>query len=403
MKKGSLKDSSKAVPHEEVKEQEEEKAAKGNHVVQVESFWKGPMTDGIPNPMVIPKDRVPTGSNRFLPLQSCINGGTFTLADRQYKSEAELLSAKRYLKAGPRTHLYYDPNKVKAAIVTCGGLCPGENVVIRELVMMLWYSYGVKEIYGVKYGYEGFWKEKDGQSCYVRLVPSLAPFLKEAPKDILAVKDIHNLGGTILASSRGGFDGDKIADALQKRGINQVYAIGGDGTHRGLLALSKILKKRKIEISLIGIPKTIDNDMPLIDKTFGFDSAVEIAMWAIQCADVEANSAEYGVGLVKVMGRTAGHIAVNASLANRDVNVCLIPEFPFDMYGPKGVLEYVIKRLKERRHCVIVAAEGASVGMRDVNLGIEKHTDASGNVIPEVYHFFHLYIGYLHVPEEGNR
>lgn len=357
---------------------------KGNGVVEVESFWKGPKTEGVPNPMVLTKDTIPIVSNRFLPINSCVPEGAFTLSDRQYKSEEKLLSAGRYLKAGPKTHLYYDPNKVRAAIVTCGGLCPGENVVVRELVMMLWYSYGVKDIYGVKYGYEGFWKIKDGKDCYVKLVPDFGPHIKNPPKDIIAVKDIHNIGGTILGSSRGGFDGERIADAIQKREINQIYAIGGDGTHRALLKLSKVFKKRGVEVTLIGIPKTIDNDMPLLDKTFGFDSAVEAAMWAIQCVDVEANSAEYGVGLIKVMGRSAGHIAMHAALANRDVNVCLLPEFPFDVYGPKGLLEYVMKRVKDRHHCVIVVAEGAALGMRDMKLGEEVRKDPSGNVIPEV-------------------
>ncbi len=353
-------------------------------LIEVESLWKGPKSDGIPNPMVMSKDNAPGISYRFLPVKSCVPEGAFTLSELQYTSETKLLKAKRYLKAGPKTHIYYDPGKVKAAIVTCGGLCPGENVVIRELVMMLWYGYGVREIFGVKYGYEGFWKkEKNGKDCYVRLVPALPPNLKEPPKDMIAVKDIHSLGGTILASSRGGFDGEKIADELEVRGINQVYAIGGDGTHRGLLALSKVLKNRGIEISLIGIPKTIDNDMPLIDRTFGFDTAVEVAMWAIHCADTEANCAEYGVGLVKVMGRSAGHIAMHAAMANRDVNICLLPEFPYDVYGPKGLLEYIMKRLKDRHHCVIVVAEGAATGMRDIKLGGTVRKDASGNILPE--------------------
>jgi 6-phosphofructokinase 1 len=295
------------------------------------------------------------------------------------------MNSQRYKKAGPKTHLYYDANNTTVAIVTCGGLCPGENVVVRELVMMLWYGYGVKEIYGVKYGYEGFYKTvEDGKDCFVKLVPELPMNIQAVPTGVIPVKDIHNLGGTILGTSRGGFDAEKIACGMVKHKINQVYAIGGDGTHRGLLALSNYLKKKKIEISLIGIPKTIDNDMPLLDKSFGFDTAVEVAMWAIQCADVEANCAEYGIGLVKVMGRSAGHIAMHASLANRDVNICLIPEFEFDVYGPKGLFEFVIKRVKDRHHCVIVAAEGAAAGMRDVQLGEEVKRDPSGNIIPEV-------------------
>ena len=192
------------------------------------------------------------------------------------------------------------------------------------------YGYKVHDIYGIKYGYEGFWKKSQDGDCYVKLIPELKKNEKLLDKHTIVVKDIHTLGGTILGSSRGGFDGEKIANAVLERGINQIYAIGGDGTHRGLLNLSKIFKKKKIEVTLVGIPKTIDNDIDIIDKTFGFDTAVEIGMWAIHCADVEANSAEYGVGLVKLMGRHAGHIAMHASLANRDVNICLIPESPFD-------------------------------------------------------------------------
>ncbi len=365
---------------------EELKADAQNRVVEVENFMKDVSDQEIPNPLVVPESqKIRSGS--FLTYKSCIPTGAFTLEGRQYRSEKELLEATRYKKAGPKAHLHYDPNKVKAAIVTCGGICPGTNAVIRELVMILWYGYGVREIYGVKYGYEGFWKITSDGDCYVKMMPDLPPNLKGIPKNIIGVKDLHNKGGTVLASSRGGFDAEKIVEALQTRGINQVYAIGGDGTHRGLLALSKVLKQRKIEVSLIGIPKTIDNDMPIIDKTFGFDTAVEVAMWAIQCADVEANSAEYGVGLVKVMGRYAGHIAMHASLANRDVNICLIPESPFDVYGPKGLMEYVMKRLRERHHCVIVVAEGVGTAMRDVKLEKTGVRDPSGNIIPPVRHF----------------
>ena len=361
-----------------------------NRIIEVETFCRADETEEIVNPMVRANGGGIRSVGGFLPEDSCIPAGTFTLKDRQYLSEAKLMEAQRYKKAGPKKRLYYDPSTVKAAIVTCGGLCPGENAVIREVVMMLWYGYKVRNIVGIKYGFEGFYKQtEDGEDCYVTLMPDFPPNLSEVPKKILAVKDIHNLGGTILASSRGRFDGVRIAESLEKRGINQVYAIGGDGTHRGLLALSTILKERKSKITLIGIPKTIDNDMPLLDKTFGFDSAVEVGMWAIQCVDVEANCAEYGVGLVKLMGRYAGHIAMHASLANRDVNVCLIPEFPFDVYGPKGVFEYVMSRLRERHHCVIVVSEGAATGMRDVKLQEKNLKDPSGNIIPAV-RFLHI-------------
>ena len=355
-----------------------------NHVEDVDSFLKDVDNSEYENPMVV-EDAKRIRSGSFLTIKSCIPTGAFTISGQQYHSEYDLLTVPRYKKAGPKSHLYYDTTKVRAAIVTCGGICPGLNVVIRELVMMLWHGYKVHDIYGIKYGYEGFWKKSQDGDCYVKLIPELKKNEKLLDKHTIVVKDIHTLGGTILGSSRGGFDGEKIANAVLERGINQIYAIGGDGTHRGLLNLSKIFKKKKIEVTLVGIPKTIDNDIDIIDKTFGFDTAVEIGMWAIHCADVEANSAEYGVGLVKLMGRHAGHIAMHASLANRDVNICLIPESPFDVYGPKGLLEYVTKRVKERHHCVIVAAEGAGAAVRDTNPHSGSTKDPSGNIVPPVY------------------
>eukprot|EP00826_Nyctotherus_ovalis_P065531 TRINITY_DN9636_c0_g1_i15.p1 TRINITY_DN9636_c0_g1~~TRINITY_DN9636_c0_g1_i15.p1 ORF type:complete len:439 (+),score=98.41 TRINITY_DN9636_c0_g1_i15:181-1497(+) len=354
-----------------------------NRVKQVDTFMKDINNKEFPNPMVV-KNREEIRSGTFLTSKSCIPIQAFTVPGDTFESEAQLLGAPRYKKAGPRTHLYYNPKNVKAAIVTCGGICPGVNVVIREIVMMLWYGYKVREIYGVKYGFKGFWAKTASESCYVRLVPGIAENEQVHGANIIPVADLHTLGGTVLGTSRGEFDAEKIVEELQARGINQVYAIGGAGTHKGLLVLSKLLKKKKTEISLIGVPKTIDNDIQIIDRTFGFDTAVEIAMWAIHCADVEANSAEYGVGLVKVMGRYAGHIAMHAALANRDVNICLIPESPFDVYGEKGLFEYIMKRLKERHHCVIVMSEGVGAAVRDVVLKKSKAKDASGNLIPPV-------------------
>lgn len=354
-----------------------------NSVEEVQSFLKDESNSEFPNPMVI-EDEKEFHSECFLTTKSCIPLGAFTVAGKDFRSIKDLINAPRYKKAGPKTHLYYDPKKVKPVIVTCGGVCPGLNVVIREIVMMLCHGYKVEEVLGVKYGFEGFWKQTSDGDCYVRLVPGRKREFNPRDKSIIVVEDLHTRGGTILGTSRGGFDGEKIADAIQAKGINQIYAIGGDGTHRGLLRLSKIFRQRGIEVSLIGVPKTIDNDLAIIDKTFGFDTAVEIGSWAIHCADVEANSAEYGVGLVKLMGRHAGHIAMHASLASRDVNICLIPESPFDLYGPKGLLEYIVKRLKERHHCVIVVAEGAGAAVHDSNLDSLKTKDPSGNILPPV-------------------
>ncbi len=202
--------------------------------------------------------------------------------------------------------------------MTCGGLCPGLNVVIRELFMSLHYNYEVSEVFGIKWGYKGFYT--DVEKNWIKLTPEV-------------VKNIHKEGGTILGSSRGGFDADKIIDSLLEKHITQVYIIGGDGTHRGINALQQRAIERKVVISFIGIPKTIDNDIPLIDFSFGFHTSVEIATKMIDAALVEAKSVMNGVGLVKLMGRYSGFIAMQASLANNSVDFCLVPELPFELMG----------------------------------------------------------------------
>lgn len=256
-----------------------------------------------------------------------------------------------YIKAGPRLHIAFQPETVKVAIVTCGGLCPGKsndnsglNVVIRELVMSLWFNYGVKTIYGIKWGYAGFYE--DNMKNWINLTPNV-------------VTDIHHQGGTILGTSRGGFDADKIIEALVKNEINMVFSIGGDGTHRGIAALNEEIIKRNLKIVLGGIPKTIDNDIPLIDRSFGFESSIEEAVKVISSANVEANCVHNGIGLVKLFGRACGFIALQSTQASRDVNICLIPEAKFNLYGENGLLGFIFKRLKIKGHCVIVVAEGA--------------------------------------------
>jgi 6-phosphofructokinase 1 len=234
--------------------------------------------------------------------------------------------------------------------------------------MSLWYNYGVRTIYGIKWGYGGIYDEKS----WIELTPS-------------HVHDIHYQGGTILGTSRGGFDGEKIADALEKKGINMMFSIGGDGTHRGIMALSEEFKKRKSKIVLAGIPKTIDNDIPLIDRSFGFESSIEQAVKAIQSANVEATCSPNGVGLVKLFGRSCGFIALQASLASRDVNVCLIPESGFMLHGDRGILEFLQKRLELKGHCVIVVAEGAGSALIDKKIGGTGQTDKSGNpILPDI-------------------
>lgn len=223
-----------------------------------------------------------------------------------------------FSRLGPMERLYWDPTTVKVAIVTCGGLCPGLNTVIRDITMCLWYVYGTREIYGVQNGFKGFY---DG-TPWIPLNPDV-------------VSTIHTQGGTILGSSRGGFeekDRAKTLDAIDARGINLVFTIGGDGTMRGTLAMVRDASARRMRICIGGVPKTIDNDIAIIDKSFGFDSAVAGAVEPIACANTEAKAAPNGVGLVQLMGRNAGFIAVHASMASQDV--CVASKSPWHAPSP---------------------------------------------------------------------
>ncbi|KAE8714122.1 ATP-dependent 6-phosphofructokinase 7 [Hibiscus syriacus] len=262
-----------------------------------------------------------------------------------------------FRRAGPRQRVYFNSDEVQACIVTCGGLCPGLNTLIREIVCGLYHMYGVKNVVGIDGGYRGFYAKNT-----VHLNPKV-------------VNDIHKRGGTILGSSRGGHNTSKIVDSIQDRGINQVYIIGGDGTQRG----ASEIRRRGLKVSIAGIPKTIDNDIPVIDKSFGFDTAVEEAQRAINAAHVEADSIENGIGLVKLMGRYSGFIAMYATLARRDVDCCLIPESPFYLEGPGGLFEYIERQLKENGHMVIVIAEGAGQELLSESMESMTLEDASGN------------------------
>ncbi|CAM6109997.1 unnamed protein product [Calypogeia fissa] len=265
-----------------------------------------------------------------------------------------------FRRAGPREKVVFKGDEVRACIVTCGGLCPGLNTVIREIVCGLWTSYGVRDIIGIDGGYAGFYS-----SNTIQLNPKV-------------VNDIHKRGGTILGTSRGGHDKTKIVAAILDRGINQVYIIGGDGTQRGAAVISEELRKLGVKTVVAGIPKTIDNDIAVIDKSFGFDTAVEEAQRAINAAHVEAESVKNGVGLVKLMGRYSGYIAMYATLASRDVDCCLIPEVPFYLEGKGGLYEFARHRLKENGHMVIVVAEGAGQELVAESSQV-RQSDASGN------------------------
>ncbi len=275
--------------------------------------------------------------------------------------QADLQKNELFEKAGPREKIYFMPQHVHAGIVTCGGLCPGINDVIRALVRCLWYRYGVRRITGIQYGYKGF-------------LPSYQFPTKSLDPDI--VDDIHKIGGTILGTSRGGGkEVKKIVDAMERLNLNMLFSIGGDGTQRGSLDIANEIKKRGLKIAIVGIPKTVDNDFSYIHRSFGFDTAVSRAVEAVTAAHMEAHSQINGIGLVKVMGRESGFIAAHTALASHEVNFVFIPEVPFDIEGPNGLLAHLEKRLEKRSHAVILIAEGA---LQDI-LGEENATDASGN------------------------
>jgi len=267
------------------------------------------------------------------------------------------------MRAGPREKIYFTPGKVKAAIVTCGGLCPGLNDVIRQLVITL-EEYGVEDIKGIRYGFKGFFEQEGELRAPMKL-------------DSDVVEMIHLDGGSILGSSRGGSSTSDIVDAVAEMGLDFLFVIGGNGSHAGALAIDNLCKERGVCTSVIGIPKTIDNDILLLDRTFGFQTAVDEAVKAIRSGAIEARSAQNGVGLVRLMGRQSGFIAMHAALASGEVDVCLIPEIPTPLDGPGGVLAHVRRVLKKKQHCVIVVAEGAGQDILD-NLG---ETDASGNPV----------------------
>lgn len=246
--------------------------------------------------------------------------------------------------AGPRKKLYFDPSKTKCAIVTCGGICPGINDVIRAIVMEAYHNYRVASVVGVQFGLRGF-------------IPEFHHDFMELDPDRVA--DIHQFGGTILGSSRGHQPAEDIVDALERSNINVLFMIGGDGTMKAAKGIVQEIDRRGQNISVIGIPKTIDNDINYITKSFGFDSAVEKATEAIQCAHVEAVGMQNGIGLVKLMGRESGFIAAQSTLALKEVNFVLIPESTFELHGENGFLKALENRLNKRGHAVIVCAEGA--------------------------------------------
>jgi 6-phosphofructokinase 1 len=264
--------------------------------------------------------------------------------------------------SGPRRKIFFDPSKTKCGIVTCGGLCPGINDVIRGIVLELYYVYSVENIYGITYGLQGFVPKY--KHPLIELTPSY-------------VEHIHGIGGTVLGSSRGSEDISEIVDAIERLNMNIVFFIGGDGTLKASSAVAREALARGFRCSIIAVPKTIDNDILFVSKTFGFDTAVEEARRVIQSAHAEAKGAPFGIGLVKVMGRDSGFIAANAALASRDVNFVLVPEEDFDLEGEEGFLATLERRVRSRGHAVVVAAEGAG---QKFFKDLPEEKDASGNV-----------------------
>jgi 6-phosphofructokinase 1 len=259
---------------------------------------------------------------------------------------------------GPREKIYFDPSKLKCGIVTCGGLCPGVNDVIRAIVLGLFYHYGVETVFGFRYGYEGL-TYRHGH-VPLELNPEI-------------VGDIYRKGGTILSSSRGPQDIIEMVDTLERMNVGILFTIGGDGTLRGAKAIAEEIARRNLKIGVVGIPKTIDNDISFVEQSFGFETAVSASRTAVYSAHTEAIGARNGVGLVKLMGRESGFIAAYATLANNDVNFCLVPEVRFT---PKAFLDALKDRLARRGHAVILAGEGAG---QDLMEACQEY-DASGNI-----------------------
>jgi len=262
-----------------------------------------------------------------------------------------------YPRAGPRSSLFFRPSHVNAGIVTCGGLCPGLNSVIRDVTKSCFELYGVQSVIGFHGGFSGIFS---------------MPFERLT---LESTQGIQNLGGTILSSARGGFDADRILNKLEDLRISQLFIVGGDGSMRGARELVVAITKRPWPVAIIGIPKTIDNDIGLIDHSFGFQTAVEETLRAVRAAKVEAACSINGVGVVQCMGRHAGYIAAQVTLASAEVDLCIIPEVPIAIDGSLDVLEHVIRVVEKKGHAVVVVAEGAGENL----LGKSEEFDASGN------------------------
>jgi 6-phosphofructokinase 1 len=301
-------------------------------------------------------------------LPSPLAGVRFTRDDERVLYHSRLEEVRSWLErradppameaAGPRERIFFDPARIACGIVTCGGLCPGVNDVIRAIVMSLHHHYGVREILGFRYGYEGLVGRLGHEP--LRLTPD-------------GVNRIHHLGGSVLGSSRGPQDPAEMVRTLEERNVRILFTIGGDGTLRGAQKIAEEAARRGLDIAVIGIPKTIDNDILHVQKTFGFETAVSEARRATSAANVEADAARNGIGLVKLMGRDSGFIAAYSVLVDSHVNFCLVPEVPFAL---DRFLAELQERIERRGHAVVVVAEGAGQDL----MAPAEGRDASGNV-----------------------
>jgi 6-phosphofructokinase 1 len=280
-----------------------------------------------------------------------------------YNLDTAIKPSLQFELAGPREKLFFDPSKTRAGIVTCGGLCPGLNDVIRSIFNEMKYAYGIEDVLGFRGGYQGL--DPDASNKPIQLTHEF-------------VDDIHQLGGTVLGTSRGPVNISRAVDNLIKLGVNILFTIGGDGTQRGGNALFQEANKRGYPLSVVGIPKTIDNDVAFVSRTFGYVTAVQEATVVLDRAHIEARSVENGISLVKLMGRHAGFIAAGATVASQDVNFTLVPEVPFKLYGEGGFFAALKKRILDRKHAVIVVAEGAG---QDLLESPDAERDASGNIL----------------------
>ena len=264
-------------------------------------------------------------------------------------------------KAGPRKHLFFEPAKAKVAIVTCGGLCPGMNNVIRSVYVQLHYHYGVPAVLGIRTAFLVFLR-----SCQPAHVAEFGNGEQHPPEGW------HPAGNIARAGQP-----DIVVDFLQAP--TSAFSSPSAATAR---SAARIAWRKKCggaisNISIIGIPKTIDDDVQYVNRSFGYFTAVDKAKEVIDSAHVEARCVLNGISIVKVMGRDSGFIAAGATLASQEVNFTLVPEVPFTLEGEGGLLSVLHRRLLERRHAVIVVAEGAGQEL----LPHSEERDASGNRI----------------------